>query len=306
MSQERFQILAGACLAAVAALLCAVLFLTRGEMQAPGKVRIVRTLILLTILLLGSLFAISVRWFRSYSGEMRRTGERQKDIYERELERQKIMLQMLQLQIRPHFYISCLNLIHQAADEADRGEIVELTEKLSDCMRAVLSLGDRMSTVGEELRLIRSYADIQILRYGQGNLFVDIQADEELSDKEMPPFILFHFFENAVMHATAPGRRTEVSVYVTSELIDGEKRIYATISDTGPGFPEEVLLAAPGGEPARKEEGNHIGISNSVQRLQLLYGERAGIRLSNMADGYGAVVEVMIPYEEDIQEKEAR
>ena len=43
----------------------------------------------------------------------------------------------------------------------------------------------------------------------------------------------------------------------------------------------------------------HIGISNSVKRLRLLYGERAKISFSNMDEGYGAVVEVRIPAQKE-------
>ena len=45
------------------------------------------------------------------------------------------------------------------------------------------------------------------------------------------------------------------------------------------------------------EGREHIGISNSVKRLKLIYGVRARIGFSNMDEGYGAVVEIRIPAE---------
>ena len=39
----------------------------------------------------------------------------------------------------------------------------------------------------------------------------------------------------------------------------------------------------------------HIGIRNTIKRLKILYGEQASIKLCNMAENYGAVVEIMLP-----------
>ncbi len=218
-------------------------------------------------------------------------------LYEQELSRQRTEVESLQLQVRPHFYISCLNLIHQFADEAGETEVVSLTEKLSDYMRAVLSLAER-TTVRSELRMIRDYADIQVMRYGEANLRIDIQADEDLYDAPIPPLIFYNFFENAVLHAVTPGSPTEISVYVTSEAIAGERRIYAVISDTGPGFPAAVLASAEKAQPVLVGGEKHIGISTTIRCLKNLYGDRADVRLSNMAEGYGAIVEISLPFEE--------
>ena len=42
----------------------------------------------------------------------------------------------------------------------------------------------------------------------------------------------------------------------------------------------------------------HVGIYNSIKRLEYIYGDKAHIDLSNMADNYGAVVEITIPERE--------
>ena len=39
------------------------------------------------------------------------------------------------------------------------------------------------------------------------------------------------------------------------------------ISDTGPGFPAEVLETLAAGKPLDQSEGKHIGIMNTLQRL---------------------------------------
>lgn len=58
-------------------------------------------------------------------------------IYEKELAEQKAELEYTQEQIKPHFFLNCLSLIHGIADKNNEGEIVEITTVLSDYMRYI-------------------------------------------------------------------------------------------------------------------------------------------------------------------------
>ena len=68
------------------------------------------------------------------------------------------------------------------------------------------------------------------------------------------------------------------------------------ISDNGAGFQEEFLERFRKGDFPKEEQGRHIGISNALQRLNLIYGGRASIALSCGENG-GASVEIRIPQE---------
>lgn len=217
------------------------------------------------------------------------------DIYEKELERQKIDLQAMQLQVRPHFYISCLNLIHGFAEEANQTIIVDLTKNLSDYMRTLLGAESDMVTIENELELIRNYINIQHLHYGEEAFNVDIQVEGDMRKKQIPFMMIYNFIENSIWHNIMPGRCVNISLYVVSERIDDRSCIYIAISDDGKGFPQTVLQAASEVKAVVIDGKDHVGIYNSIRRLQYVYGDKAHIELSNMAENYGAVVEITIP-----------
>ena len=82
-------------------------------------------------------------------------------IYEKELAEQKAELEYTQEQIKPHFFLNCLSLIHGIADKNNEGEIVEITTVLSDYMRYIFQDSKKQRDVEEELEHIEAYIRIQ-------------------------------------------------------------------------------------------------------------------------------------------------
>lgn len=82
-------------------------------------------------------------------------------------------------------------------------------------------------------------------------------------------------------------------------MIDkGKPFVEITIADTGNGFQEEVLRELRRGNRVVDQQGEHIGIWNVMQRLQLLYNGQAEITLTN-AEPKGALVKIILPFEEN-------
>jgi sensor histidine kinase YesM len=101
--------------------------------------------------------------------------------------------------------------------------------------------------------------------------------------------------ENSIVHAVNLDRPIEVSLYITREQYEGVDSIYICVSDTGDGFSKEVLEAIENDTPIYYNGRKHVGLQNICRRLKLMYGERASVSFSNMAENYGAVVEVRVP-----------
>lgn len=104
---------------------------------------------------------------KEFKGLLRKIKALKIDIYEKELEKQKTELETMQMQIRPHFYLNCLNLIHGMADMGQRQEIIGLTKMLSDYMRYVMRDAHAMTTLEDEVSFVRNYVQIQQIRYGK-------------------------------------------------------------------------------------------------------------------------------------------
>ncbi len=216
-------------------------------------------------------------------------------IYEKELAEQKAELEYTQEQIKPHFFLNCLSLIHGIADKNNEGEIVEITTVLSDYMRYIFQDSKKQRDVEEELEHIEAYIRIQKLRYGEEAFSFEATTDGDIGEWKVPSLLLQTLVENSVVHGVSLDRKSEISLYLTNETYEDGEYLYICISDTGNGFSKEALDAIENDTPIIYHGRHHVGISNIKRRLALMYGERASITCSNMDENYGAVVEVRLP-----------
>ena len=206
-----------------------------------------------------------------------------------------IELEYTQEQIKPHFFLNCLSLIHGIADKNNEGEIVEITTVLSDYMRYIFQDSKKQRDVEEELEHIEAYIRIQKLRYGEEAFSFEATTDGDIGEWKVPSLLLQTLVENSVVHGVSLDRKSEISLYLTNETYEDGEYLYICISDTGNGFSKEALDAIENDTPIIYHGRHHVGISNIKRRLALMYGERASITCSNMDENYGAVVEVRLP-----------
>jgi sensor histidine kinase YesM len=77
------------------------------------------------------------------------------------------------------------------------------------------------------------------------------------------------------------------------KLYGGEKRFRISLTDNGQGFPEDVLERINRGQ-ALTQDGEHVGITNCIRRMNLLYGASSSLLLENRKP-CGACVILEIP-----------
>lgn len=218
-------------------------------------------------------------------------------IYEKELKEQQTELEYVQEQLRPHFLLNCLSVIHGMADEKGEGEIVHLTEVLSEYMRYVMRDSKNLKVIREELAHVASYVEMQKLRYGEEAFSYEVILDGDVQDCLILPLLLQTLVENAVVHGVTLDNKVEISLYITRETYEDGPYLYISVSDTGKGFSDETLEALEHDGSIIYNGRKHVGLQNVCRRLELMYGGRAGITFSNMGENYGAVVEVHVPME---------
>lgn len=216
------------------------------------------------------------------------------DVYEKELAEKKIMLEYTQTQIRPHFFLNCMSVVQSMAELHHEEDIVQILDVLSEYMRYVLKDTFKLRCVNEEVKHVCNYMEMQKLC--KPNTFVfNVMLEEDVQRCEILPLLLQVFAENAVKHGLISGRCIEITIYITSMEIESEKYLYISVSDTGKGFSDEVLELIEKQKPIEYDGCEHIGIYNTLQRIQMFYGEKAEVKFSNMRKNYGAVVEIILP-----------
>jgi LytS/YehU family sensor histidine kinase len=111
-------------------------------------------------------------------------------------------LQVLKLQINPHFLFNSLNSIAALATQ-DGGRAREMCIRLAEFLRGGLGLGNRESIpLREELELAKRYLEVERVRFG-GRVRVEEQIESACEQCAVPALLLQPLVENAVKHGVA-------------------------------------------------------------------------------------------------------
>jgi len=207
-------------------------------------------------------------------------------------------LELLQAQINPHFLYNTLDTIIWLAEAGKHSEVVEMVGSLSDFFRSSLSCGNEIVTLREEERHIRSYLQIQQVRY-QDILEYEINIKNELLNVIIPKITLQPLIENALYHGIK-NRRGKGRIAVNAVKIGDAVEI--TIEDNGIGIPPERLKAITDGienkgldKNAGGEKHEAFGLYNVNERIRLRFGSDYGIAICSKY-GEGTTVTVKIPF----------
>ena len=195
-------------------------------------------------------------------------------------------LKALRAQVNPHFLFNTLNTILDLISvEPQKAE--EMTERLADVFRYSLDRSDRtMVPVSEEFDFLRTYLEIEETRFGE-RLTLQVGLDPSIANELVPPLILQPLVENAIKHGLWP-KPTGGTLYIGA-LDDGDT-VRLIVRDDGVGWPEHSR-----GSNGRSQNG--IGFKNVVDRLQILYGDRALLDVSGLP-GEGTQITITIPKDE--------
>ncbi len=200
-------------------------------------------------------------------------------------------LQALQMQINPHFLFNALHSISDAF-EGDAPTARRMLARLSEVLRHALEGMDAQEvTLGQELRFLDGYVEIQRFRFEDRlNVSQDIAAD--VREALVPNLILQPLVENAIKHGLSqlerPGK-IELRAWREGEIL------HVVVRDNGPG-----LATSGGGVAAGASSG--VGLQNTRERLEALYGLHQRCDLEP-APGGGLIVHLSLPFHTDADYK---
>ena len=175
-------------------------------------------------------------------------------------------LSQLHEQINPHFLFNTLNTLY-ALCLRDREASAQAILKLSDLLRySVYEAREDWVSLDSEIRHVRTYLDLQMLRFGRRCTVEDSWPDDDEAF-QIPPQMLIMLIENAFKHGVEPANS------------DALLSIDLAITDGWMHFSCENSPAA--GQSATSEAG--VGLANLRRRLELLCGNE--FTLENGLDG---------------------
>lgn len=215
-----------------------------------------------------------VHYFRAYQ-------RRELVASQLETELSRAQLNVLRMQIQPHFLFNTLHSI-SALMETDVKAARRMIAQFSDLIR--VSLDEDASQeipLEEEVQFLKRYLSIQEMRF-QDRLTVEFAIQQEALPVLVPRLLLQPLVENALKHGIARQRGQGI---VTIEATVNNGKLMLRVQDNGPGL---------GGHPVR--EG--IGLRNTRARLEKLYGAVHCFDIEEQnAGGVSATIELPISVE---------
>ena len=183
-------------------------------------------------------------------------------------------LQSLRAKINPHFLYNALNSIASLAT-TDARKTEQMALALSDFFKYAINREQKqLNTLSEELNAIRTYLEIEKVRFGD-RLSFEIDCPTDLLDIQIPQLLIQPLVENAIKHGLSQITDNGLIRIVIAKANDLLKiRVY----DNGPDFPDGPLTG--------------FGIQNTQERIALLYGAKASI---NWQNGVEKHIEISIP-----------
>lgn len=189
-------------------------------------------------------------------------------------------LQALRMQLNPHFLFNTLNMISATVYEDVRAADTMIA-RLSELLRFTLTGGAAAEhRLEKELELVELYGDIMRARF-RDQLVISCEVREDLRSAAVPVFVLQPLVENSIRYGMENLRVAEIRI--AARRRDG--RLILTVADNGPGS----------GQDLERMSRHGIGLANTAERLEQLYGNNHRLELANGAAG-GLQVMIDIPF----------
>lgn len=213
----------------------------------------------------------TARSFNQMQIEVRRTIdtlEKQAEIEKRLLEKEVEAAQMqrrlqerrfaqLQSQVNPHFLFNTLNTIAAMAQEEHAPLSENLITRLSRFFRYSLESDERLVSLGQEIRLLRDYIELQETRYGE-RITMEVISDPALEGLPIPKFVLQPLVENAILHGL---KERATGGHIRVRVRQGRQGVTVTVTDNGCGFDTK--------HPPAKGTHKSVGLNNIRERMEL-------------------------------------
>lgn len=212
--------------------------------------------------------------------------EEQKKSFDLQMENTTFELRALYSQINKHFLFNALNMVRAMINSGEREKAVKSITDISVFLRYSLNQDDSL-TIKSELKMLRSYIEIQRSRYGNFQFVVELEDGTE--DAAIPKMVLQPIIENSFSHGSI-GEDGIIKVSVKRR----SGGILIGVFDNGLGISAE--RRAQVNENLRNdvadgnESHNGLALINVQRRLRLLCSENCRIRIFGTKGKFTAVI----------------
>lgn len=233
---------------------------------------------------------------KSYNAMIQRLNRQTDELLNGERKLRQAEYDALMMQINPHFLYNTLFTINWLTRKDMKKEVYRITEDLTNLFRISVNRGGRLLSVNDELMHIRSYLDIQKVRYDNKFDYI-IDVDDEILAIKIPKILLQPLVENAIMH----GLENKVSdgiIRITGKR-DGDKLVFEVMDNGGELTMEKLEMLNQEIRDPEHATILGVGVRNVHERVQLYCGKEYGLQYIKNGDWTVATITVRVLSEEE-------
>jgi hypothetical protein len=199
----------------------------------------------------------------------------------------RAQLEALRMQLNPHFLFNTLNAISGLMLN-DVNAANKMLTRLGELLRLTLEARDQQEvSLAQELKFLNCYLEIQRIRFGN-RLNVAMDIEPTTLEARVPNLVLQPIAENAIRHTMEPPNGGGEIRFRTARE---NGSLLLEVVDHGEGLKSQNGVETWSESPVR----HHIGLVNTRERLQKLYGVHQSLALKENPEG-GVTVSIRIPF----------
>lgn len=218
--------------------------------------------------------------FHRFNSMMAQIQELFERVYLEKIHVREARLKQLQSQINPHFFYNCFSFISSMAKLQNHQAVIAMSQNLSKYYRYTTRQERDLVPLAEELEFVTHYLGIQKMRMKR--IEVNLQIPSGINKLGIPPLVIQPLVENAVIHGiefhSNAGR-----ISISGEWV--EEELHIIVEDDGNGLSDNELMALRQRLDKPMEEEMGCGLWNVQQRMQLRFGENAGLSFDHSPSG---------------------
>lgn len=204
---------------------------------------------------------------------------------EHQLSEQRVLLvesqlEMLKMQVNPHFLFNALHLIGMSSLLNEPEKVMKLVESTGDILRYSLYNKDSFVDLADELRIIETYVYLQ-KESTDKKIEFSINCPKEMEANSVPPMCIQPIVENCFKHSLPYFTGDVWVLRIDCSLLDDY--LCVKVFDNGPGVTEN-----------KSKKNSGIGLENIRKRLELEYNREDLLKIRS-EKGVFTEVELRFP-----------
>ena len=205
-------------------------------------------------------------------------------------------IKQLESQFNPHFLFNTLEMLRYTI-KYDTSVANKIIINISSLLRFSIENKSSEVSLQRDLAYTKNYLDIQKYRFGE-NFDYEIKAEEGLENYYVPKLIIQPVIENAIKHGYTQVEK--MIIYIRVKTV--KEKLIISVYNNGKEIEKEILDEIREKLKNKKAEEfkNHIGLYNIFRRIQLMYGEKYGLRILSRKNR-GTSVRISLPLKSGVE-----